>query len=153
MQRALGRLRGGLCLGPDAEFDMEGRSDTGLAFVKQITRHLPRQLAGDMQAKARALGRFLTVVVKLSEAAKDPLLHPIRDAAPMIADRDPDPALVRRQPALHGVAYVGEFHRVRDQIVDHLPDRKGIAQDHGRLRDLADIQPDAALMRVEAFDR
>ena len=103
-----------------------------------------------MQAKARALGRFLTVVVKLSEAAKDPLLHPIRDAAPMIADRDPDPALVRRQPALHGVANMGEFHRVRDQIVDHLPDRKGIAQDHGRLRDLADIQSDAALMRVHA---
>ena len=71
---------------PDAEFDMEYRSDVDFAFVKQVSRHLPRQLAGDMQAKAGTLRRFLAVVIKLPKTTKDPFFHSVRNTAPIIAD-------------------------------------------------------------------
>ena len=41
-----------------------------------------------------------------------------------------------------------KFNRVGDQIVDHLPDGKGIAQDDGRLIDFANIELHATLMGI-----
>ena len=122
----IGRVRGRRGRDPEAE----GAAEAGDALDRDLAAHQLDELAGDREAEpgAAALARHRRL--DLGEALEQEALRLLRDADAGIADRDLEPAAGARQVAERDVdgAGLGELDRVADQVHQHLPQPRRVAE-------------------------